>query len=409
MQKLWEWADKNAIPNLERIEEHGGYWVGLPRDRERLINLTCLRLNANNISELPKEIGKLTRLKELSLYKNGLERLPQEISGLGNLTRLWLGDNKLFELPEEIGSLTGLTTLNLKNNNLICLPKEIINLTKLVKIWLSGNPRLNWTPRQIEWVCDLKAAGCVLELDSYMLRMLAEVEESWGKRALMLLGGYDESRKRLEVEGEESDESLMNLWKNNPENIKAPNLTPLEDENRGYETLTKMDDGASCNISDHIAEYEDFDLAEKDDEKDNWHLRVFEWADKNSIPKDLVPRDKEALIMLKSLDLRNRGLTYLPHEIGNLINLRELSLLGNNLRELPGEIGDLTHLTWLGLANNYLTSLPSEIVNLHRLTFLRLAENHDLVLTDRQKQWLEELKDHDCRISVDEDLYERGE
>ncbi len=410
IQKLWAWADKNRVPNLELVEEHGGYWVGLPRDKQRLLKLTCLRLNANNISELPREIGNLTKLKELSLYKNKLTCLPEEIGSLEELTRLWLGDNGLLSLPEEIGSLSCLTTLNLKNNNLTSLPRGIINLTKLTKIWLGGNPRLNWTEEQIEWICDLKACGCTLEVDSYLLRLLAEVEEGGSRRTLCLPGEYDHSRKRLESGADESDESQINLWTNEPEKWGAPDLAKIEDDGRVCDTLTSEPDEEEHEIVYEVASLLDADLIDKErDEDANWPQRIWEWADRSSIPHAHIPRQKEALAALTTLDLRNRALTSLPHEIGNLINLKELSLLGNNLRVLPSEIGNLINLTWLGLANNYLTELPAEIVNIGRLTFLRLAENHDLVLTEGQKRWIGRLKSDGCRVSVDDDLFEREE
>ena len=112
--KLWEWADENDIPDLEWVEdehfEEGGYWRGLPRDKEKLLSLTELDLRKNQLTELPKEIGNLTNLTELDLS--------------------W---NKLTELPKEIGNLTNLTKLDLENNPNLILTKEQKEWIKTLK------------------------------------------------------------------------------------------------------------------------------------------------------------------------------------------------------------------------------------------------------------------------------------
>ena len=90
MERLWQWADDNDISDGV-----------LPRDRERLVNLTELNLYNNQLTELPKEITNLVNLTELGLSGNLLTELPKEIGNLVNLTWLYLGDNELTELPKE--------------------------------------------------------------------------------------------------------------------------------------------------------------------------------------------------------------------------------------------------------------------------------------------------------------------
>lgn len=79
------------------------------------------------------------------------------------------------------------------------------------------------------------------------------------------------------------------------------------------------------------------------------------------------------------LDLRNRGLTKLPPEIGRFKRLEKLYLNENPLRTLPPEIGLLTNLTELTLGDpsRALTNLPPEIGALRRLEALRIWR-HDL-------------------------------
>lgn len=393
MQKLWEWADKSGAPDLKRIERYGGYWMGLPRDKQRLMKITCLRLNATGLSELPKEIGKLTRLKELSLYKNELTELPKEIGALTNLTKLWLGDNAIVELPEEIGDLTALSTLNLRNNRLERLPKRITNLRNLVKIWLCGNSGLSWTQEQIEWISDLKNKGCLVEANSYSHKTQELKDDG------MFIGLHTQEKEEL-------DPSFLNLWKKGA-NKKAQSIEKVDEMEVPSITLNKEEyEEATCfsTQEDGVDTIYDYEEEQKDA---NWPKRLWAWADKEGIASNQIPREIAKLTSLTALDLRGKNITELPKEIGNLTSLKELSLLANNLTKLPEEIGDLINLTWLGLANNNLRELPDEIVNLINLTFLRLADNHNLVLTERQKYWIERLKEDGCRVSIDDDLFDR--
>jgi len=131
--RLWKWADRNNIPDLEWVEDKNsnkGYWRGLPRDKEKLLSLTELNLsfNHNPITRLPKEIGNLTNLKKLFIRGNNLRRLPKEIANLTNLTYLDVSKNQLTELTEEIFNLINLTKLDISDNQLRELPKEIGNL-----------------------------------------------------------------------------------------------------------------------------------------------------------------------------------------------------------------------------------------------------------------------------------------
>jgi len=81
------------------------------------------------------------------------------------------------------------------------------------------------------------------------------------------------------------------------------------------------------------------------------------------------------LFKYESLDLRGRGLHYLPRSIFNLKNLISLDLNENQLSQLPSEIGKLTNLTTLGLIHNELSNLPPNIGKLTNLTELDLGSN----------------------------------
>lgn len=60
----------------------------------------------------------------------------------------------------------------------------------------------------------------------------------------------------------------------------------------------------------------------------------------------------------ETLDLKDRGLTSVPPEIGQLTHLTTLVLYNNGLTSLPPEIARFAHLTTLSLENN---PLPAEV------------------------------------------------
>lgn len=143
---LWEWANENHLIDLKLDEGYGGYWKGLPRDREKLLELTTLNLMDNKLIELTDNIYKLTNLTELILFNNNLIELPNGISSLTNLTKLYLNKNQLVELPKEISSLTNLTNLSLLENTDLILSLE-----------------------QKEWILELIKNGCEVKIDKHQL------------------------------------------------------------------------------------------------------------------------------------------------------------------------------------------------------------------------------------------------
>ncbi len=181
MQRLWDWADENNVPDYAWLEDEeydeGGYWRGLPRDRETLLNLKELILDEIKLIKLPeeignlhnlttlflrecqlvevvKEIGNLYNLKTLSLWGNQLKNLPVEIGNLSNLDSLILGENQLTLLPKEIGNLNKLSRLLIWSNQLVELPKEVGNLRSLTILDLEGN-QITHLPKEIGNLTDL--------------------------------------------------------------------------------------------------------------------------------------------------------------------------------------------------------------------------------------------------------------
>lgn len=83
----------------------------------------------------------------------------------------------------------------------------------------------------------------------------------------------------------------------------------------------------------------------------------------------------EQLTQLKILKLQKNCLETLPQGMGKLENLRGLFLRGNRLRFLPETMGRLKNLQWILLGKNKLKALPQGLWTLKKLFLLDLSAN----------------------------------
>jgi Leucine-rich repeat (LRR) protein len=82
------------------------------------------------------------------------------------------------------------------------------------------------------------------------------------------------------------------------------------------------------------------------------------------------------------LDLRERGLSAVPHEVWEARGLRSLALGRNPLGAVPDAVGSLTSLIALYLDETGLQELPEAIGCLERLRVLDVAHNRLRALPD---------------------------
>ncbi len=101
----------------------------------------------NNITN-----GRLSRQKE-----NLLATTTIEFIGL-----------KLKNIPKELCELENITTLVLWDNDISFLPDEIVNFTNLKKLNLIGNPNLELTQTQKDWIDNLK--NCTIYTDEIKIK-----------------------------------------------------------------------------------------------------------------------------------------------------------------------------------------------------------------------------------------------
>jgi len=139
----------------------------LPLRLHRLINLTTLNLQGNNLfsterlfailsqckelveinlsynmlnGSLPDTVDSLVRLQKLNLRGNEITQISPNLSRCEMMTEFDIGNNKIVELPVEVfHTWKELQTLKLKGNKLSFLPPELSKLTSLKYIDASKN------------------------------------------------------------------------------------------------------------------------------------------------------------------------------------------------------------------------------------------------------------------------------
>ncbi len=117
---------------------------------------------------------------------------------------------------------------------------------------------------------------------------------------------------------------------------------------------------------------------------DGWIQRLWDWADKNNISSEDLPRDRDELLLLNGLSLGGDDypecvcLSEIPEEFGLLPNFSFLSFCfdGDKCKELPESIGRLTNLTELIISVcGGEVRIPKSIVNLTKLKLIFLSGN----------------------------------
>ncbi len=107
----------------------------------------------------------------------------------------------------------------------------------------------------------------------------------------------------------------------------------------------------------------------------NNHQEIIQWAIKNNISEELLPRNEEELSNLTILDLYRLGLTELPQSIGKLSQLKELNLNDNKLTTLPESIKNLKQLKEISLSDNEFTDL-TDIIEILPIGLKQIFKNY---------------------------------
>ncbi|BFY99473.1 hypothetical protein BsWGS_02513 [Bradybaena similaris] len=129
----------------------------LPRDVGKLICLTTLLLDTNELLQVPVEITLLANLERLTLSNNKLTELPKGFKRLKKLTSLHLANNKLEKFPLEVCDIVSLVFLDASDNLIKILPKKISMLTNLETLLLF----INQLTRLPDTIVNLRALRCL--------------------------------------------------------------------------------------------------------------------------------------------------------------------------------------------------------------------------------------------------------
>ncbi|XP_057379776.1 leucine-rich repeat-containing protein 7-like [Daphnia carinata] len=347
--------DCNQIADLPRplFHCHGlkELWLSdneisqLPPALASLIHLQVLDISKNALSEVPDAISGLKALITLDLSVNPLGKLPEGATKLLSLESLNLSDTFLEFLPANFGRLTKLRLLELRENQLASLPKSMARLTALKRLDMGQND-----------LCDLpEVVGSIPSLTELWVdgNKLDVLPEFLGH--LQNLVHLDASRNCLHGIAPTIGlcKSLTDL------SLTSNNLANLPEEIGDLTLLTvlRVDDNRLTCLPDSLGRLS--------------HLEELQ-AGQNRLSK--LPASIGLLRKLETLMLNENLLDELPVELGSCQRLTVLSLRKNRLEHLPPELGHLSRLRVINLSCNRLLHLPVSFLKLPSLSALWLSE-----------------------------------
>ena len=148
-----------------------------------LESLVTLKLDDNQIEELPMSIGKLKNLEELFLSQNYLEHLPPSIGLCRKLHTLNVDDNDIEYLPKELGSCISLKILSAHGNRLITLPAELDHISNLAVINLTAN-NVRYLPVSLTKLTKISAIWLSENQHKPLVQLNQDTDPETGQRVL---------------------------------------------------------------------------------------------------------------------------------------------------------------------------------------------------------------------------------
>lgn len=149
---------ENNLKNLEELYLNNNYFEHVPETIFQAMyqTLKVLKLESNQLTQVPHEMKLLENLELLNLNSNKISIFPNFEINLFNLTELYLSKNQIHELTSDIGLLKNLRKLTLDSNKLQTLPETLYNLVYLEYLDISNNKIVKLSNK----ICRLKSLRC---------------------------------------------------------------------------------------------------------------------------------------------------------------------------------------------------------------------------------------------------------
>ena len=174
------------LQSLESIEivNYKGSILTLPKELNKLPNLTSISISAEEIKTIPENIFEIKSLKNLSLYFYNLDHLPDnEFKKLSNLEKLTIRGDGLKTIPIDIYNLSKLKDFTISGDKLVNLPDGINYLVNLNKLTIHAL-NLETLPRGLNELHNLNSIDifCKNDLEINLDYKKQKIEKfRWGK------------------------------------------------------------------------------------------------------------------------------------------------------------------------------------------------------------------------------------
>lgn len=137
LDKIIEWANKYALPELSPFNTPFYKTTGIPRNKKDLMSLRFIHATNAGIDEIPEEIAYLPNIQGICLSGNRIREIPEKICEMSTVVMLDLDDNLIKYIPENIGNMISLNQIDLDENDISNIPKSILRLERLSALRLS--------------------------------------------------------------------------------------------------------------------------------------------------------------------------------------------------------------------------------------------------------------------------------